>query len=73
MRLTLNPQGRCARIVLCLVVMTGLMLFLLFGYVTVTKNCYNAMNEVPITVFAVTETDSGEKSVVFLNKTIFEW
>lgn len=73
LKLTLNPQGKRARLILCLAAAVIFPAALLWGYVTVTKNCYNAMNEIPMTVFAVTESDSGEKSLIFLNETVFEW
>ncbi|MBQ8825568.1 MAG: hypothetical protein IJ007_00560 [Oscillospiraceae bacterium] len=67
MRLELNPQGRRTRAVLWLTAAVIFPSLLAAGYITVTKNCYNAMNERPITVFAAAENDSGETVLIFLN------
>lgn len=71
MSLRFNPEKRSARVLLWITAAIVFPAMLLAGYVTVTKNCYNAMNETPMTVFSVAKTDTGETAVVFLNKVIY--
>ena len=66
------PDPENKRIRTCLWILAAVIFpaMFLYGYVTVTVNCHNAMNPVPMTVFAA-ETDSGETVLIFLDKELF--
>lgn len=68
MNLKFNPQKKSTRAVLWLTATIIFPLILAIGYITVTKNCYNAMNDIPMTVFASSENERGETVLVVLNK-----
>ena len=63
----LNPVSLKKRITAYITADFLLTLMFVHGFVTVYKNCYNSMNEEPMTVVSVT-TVNGRTEVTVLNK-----
>ena len=63
----LNPVSLKKRISTYVTAFFLLSIMFVCGFVTVYKNCYNSMNEEPMTVFDVS-TANGKTEVTILNR-----
>ncbi len=65
--INLNPTHPKKRAAVCIAAFFILAAMFAYGYVTVYRNCYNSMNETPMTVFDVTR-HNGKTVVTLLNE-----
>lgn len=65
--ITMTREQIRARIIAYSLIITGISITFLWGFITVYKNCYNSMHAEPMVVFSIS-SENNSTEVIFLNK-----